>query len=468
MIYLKLILCVFTLLTFNLTAAFSSALAQNTSVQDDAPREKTFNAESFLLGNGMQVVLIPNHRAPVITHMVWYKAGAADEPDGISGIAHFMEHLMFKGSGDLGPGEFSKKVRSLGGNDNAFTSQDYTAYYQSISKDELETVMRMEADRMRDLSPPEEHVTSERQVIIEERRQRIDNNPAALLGEQASSALYLNHPYSDPVIGWKHEMEELSRNDALAWHSRHYAPNNAILIISGDVTLDELKPLAEDIYGSIPSRATPPRRWSTLAPRNAEQRLTLAHPDVQQPQISIALTIPNITDDKQTALAMDILSEIAGGGPTSRLYTSLVVDQKLASSAGFRANTYTRGPGKASLYATPLPGTSPENIITALKAELEKLATKGVTEQEVADAKTRLQDAAILSRDSLTGPAMIFGYGLMSGETIDDIEYWPYDIEALTLNTINQAAATWLSAESLSERQPVISILLPQATPEDK
>jgi zinc protease len=208
-------------------------------------RKKVFNAEHFTLQNGMQVVVIPNHRVPVITHMVWYRVGAADDPVGKSGIAHFLEHLMFKGTDTLAPGEFSKIIRGLGGNDNAFTSQDYTAYFQSISVDHLEKVMTMEASRMRGMNVPAAEVESERQVIIEERRERIENDPRAWLGEQMRYALYPNHPYGTPNIGWQSEMASLTWDDAKGVYDTWYAPNNAILVIAGDVTMEQVKPLAE-------------------------------------------------------------------------------------------------------------------------------------------------------------------------------------------------------------------------------
>lgn len=208
---------------------------------------KLFNAETFTLENGLEIVVIPNHRAPVITHMVWYKVGAADEQQGKSGIAHFLEHLMFKGSGDLAPGEFSKIIRAKGGEDNAFTGHDYTAYYQSIAAEHLEMVMTMEAGRMRGLNPPLDHVESERKVILEERRQRTDDNPSARLAEQMNSLLYINHPYGKPVIGWLSEMADLSWDDAKAFYDRWYAPNNAILIVTGDVTGQQVYDLAKKI-----------------------------------------------------------------------------------------------------------------------------------------------------------------------------------------------------------------------------
>ncbi|MBN9276698.1 MAG: insulinase family protein, partial [Hyphomicrobium sp.] len=218
-----------------------------TSLAQTGPR-----ATEFTLPNGLMVVVVPDNRAPVVTHMIWYRVGAADEPPGTSGIAHFLEHLMFKATEKIGTGEFSKIVSRLGGQDNAFTAQDITAYFQRVSKDRLPKVMEMEADRMVNLKLDEKEVLTERDVILEERRSRVENNPSAILDEQMGAALYLAHPYRIPVIGWEHEMAKLSRDDAMKFYKRFYAPNNAILVVTGDVTPEEVRKLAEATYGKIP------------------------------------------------------------------------------------------------------------------------------------------------------------------------------------------------------------------------
>ena len=214
-------------------------------------RADLFNAETFTLDNGMQVVVIPDHRAPVVTHMVWYKVGSADEVARHSGLAHFLEHLMFKGTPDVPDGQFSYIVARNGGSENAFTSYDYTAYFQNVARDRLELVMELEADRMTNLILSEEDVQTERQVVLEERRMRVDNNPAAILGEQVRAAQFYIHPYGWPVIGWQHEIEALTHQDVIDFYKRHYAPNNAVLVVAGDITADELRPLAEAYYGSM-------------------------------------------------------------------------------------------------------------------------------------------------------------------------------------------------------------------------
>ena len=428
--------------------------------------KKIFNAEHFMLDNGLEIVVIPNHRAPVVTQMVWYKVGAADEPWGTSGIAHFLEHLMFKGSEGLKSGEFSEKIRALGGNDNAFTSHDYTAYFQSIAAEHLETIMTMEAGRMRGMALPPEQVDSERLVILEERRQRTDNNPGAQLSEQIGAAMYPNHHYGIPIIGWFHEMEKLTREDAKSFYDKWYGPNNAILVISGDVTGEQVLELAKKTYGKLPRTEVPERKRTIIPPLAAETTVTLYHETIREPEVQIAYRAPSYRQAPETALALQVLEEIMGGGATSRLYKSLVVDQKIASSAGlsYRADAWD----EASLwvYGGPLPGQTPEAIKKALEDELRKLIASGVTEQEINDAKQRMQSAAIYALDSLTGPAMIFGQSLATGSTIDDVEYWPQDIAQVTPAQILEAAKAYLNPDDYKFRAPVTGYLLPKTAPE--
>ncbi len=430
-------------------------------------RSKVFDAESFTLDNGMQVVVIPNHRVPVVTHMVWYKVGAADEPVGKSGIAHFLEHLLFKGSSQVGgpeilPGEFSKIVRKLGGNDNAFTSQDYTAYFQSIPAQHLEKVMRMEAGRMNGIKPPPDHVLSERQVILEERRQRTDNDPRGQFGEQLSAAAYINHPYGIPVIGWKHEMDALSYEDAYDFYSKWYAPNNAILVVSGDVTPAAVFQMAIDIYGSLPREAVMKRARTQSPPLNSKTTVTLEHPGIREAVVQTLFRAPSAHQNKQESLALEVLAEILGGGPSARLYQELVVKQKRASVAGMSYQSAAWDDGNVMLYASALPGQELNAVKAAYLDVLRQVVQDGVTPEELNDAKMRLQDQAIYARDSLTGPAMIIGYSLATGSTLDDVEYWPYDIAAVTAEQIQQVAKIYLNPDAPYRFPPVSGFLLPQ------
>ncbi|MAE50785.1 MAG: peptidase M16 [Micavibrio sp.] len=430
------------------------------------PTGKVFDARTMMLDNGMQVVVVENNRVPVITHMVWYRTGAADEPRGKSGIAHYLEHLMFKGSEGLEPGEFSRTIRNLGGNDNAFTSQDYTAYFQSIAAEHLETVMTMEAGRMRGLNPPEKEVLSERQVILEERKQRTDNNPQAQFSESMGAALYVNHPYGIPVIGWAHEMESLSWDDAKTFYDRWYAPNNAILVVSGDVTAEAVFDLAKKIYGPLEKVEVPERKRTVSPPLVGKKLLTYSHSSIRQPVYQRRFRAPGYRQNKDHALALQVLEDIFGSGPTSRLYKSLVIDQKLATSAGLNYSAASWGESSISLYATPAPGITMEQIEQAVEAEITKLVRDGVSEDELNDSLNRMQAEAIYARDSLTGPAMVIGYSLVTGSTLDDVEYWPQNIAKVSAAEVQAVAAKYLDASSPDARF-VTGYLLPK-TQEDK
>lgn len=422
-------------------------------------QEKVFNAEYFTLENGMEIVVVPNNRAPVVTHMVWYRVGAADEPPGKSGIAHFLEHLMFKGSLGFGPGEFSKTIRALGGNDNAFTSQDFTAYFQSIASKHLELVMRMEAGRMRGLNPPLKEVDSERKVILEERSQRTDNNPRAKFAEPMAASLFVNHPYGTPIIGWAHEMEGLTWDDAKTFYDKYYGPNNAILVVAGDVTGEDVFELAKKVYGPIPKINLPERTWITSPPLPGSAKVKMEDEGVKQPLVQLATRAPSARQSKQESLALEVLEDILGNGPTSRLYKSIVVEQKLASQASLYYTGNNWDDAQFQIFATPLPGTTADQVKDALKAEIQKVIDNGVTNEELRDAKSRMQDAAIYARDSLTGPAMIIGRALISGSDLDDIEYWPRDIQTVTAKQVQKVASAYLDP---NKNQFITGYLLPK------
>lgn len=419
-----------------------------------------FGPKTFTLPNGLQVVVISNKRAPIVIQMVWYKVGAADEPRGKSGIAHFLEHLMFKGTKTIPSGEFSKIVARNGGQDNAFTSHDYTAYFQRVAKDKLELVMRMEADRMSNLILTEDQVVPERKVVHEERRSRTDNNPGAQLYEQSRAALYLNHPYGQPVIGWAPELSRLGRDDAIAFYRRHYAPNNAILVIAGDVTLETVKRLARKYYGPIPRRKVPPRVRPAEPKQLAARRVQLKSPRVRQPSWSRTFVIPSFRNGREKqGYALQVIAEILGGGATSRLYRTLVVEKKIAVSAGSWYMSDRLDLGEFSISGSPRPGVEMAAFEAAILAELKRVRENGVTVDEFALARNSMLSAAIYARDSLrTGPNVI-GRALASGRTIAEVESWPDRIRAVTLEDVNQAVRTHLHDEAA-----VTSILLPDST----
>lgn len=414
-----------------------------------APSAAVFNPESFVLKNGMQVVVISNRRAPVVSHMVWYKTGAADEPRGKSGIAHFFEHLMFKGTKSVPPGEFSKIIARHGGRDNAFTTQDYTAYFQIVARDKLDLVMRLEADRMRNLVLTDAEVLPERDVVLEERRSRTDNNPGSQLWEASRAALFLNHPYKIPVIGWKHEIERLTTKDALDFYRRYYVPNNAILIVAGDVNAKELKPLAEKYYGVIPRGREIVRNRITEPPHLAGRRVEMGSHRVGRPSISQTYLASSYATAKgNQAYALLVLAEIFGGSSTAQLYRSLVVDQNVASSAGAWFSADALDFGTFGLSASPRPGVSLEKVEAALRAEVKKLLKDGVSEKELKRAVKAMVASAVYARDSLRAAPNIIGRALSTGRTIAEVESWPDRIKAVTVDEVNAAARAVLRAES--------------------
>ncbi len=400
-----------------------------------------YEPETFTLDNGMQVVVVTNRSAPVVTHMVWYKVGAADEPPGLSGIAHFLEHLMFKGTTNVPEGEFNQRIARNGGQDNAFTSWDFTGYFQNIAVDRLPMVMELEADRMTNLVLTEQQVATERDVIIEERRQRIDNNPGARLGEQVMAALYQNHPYGIPIIGWEHEMAALTLEDALDFYRTWYAPNNAVLVVSGDIDADELRPLAERYYGVIPARPVPERVRPQEPDFVSERRVILRHPAVQQRSWSRYYRAPSYRiAEGNDVYALQVLSEILGGGTTGRLYRSLVIDQQIAVSAGsgYSGNDFDRT--RFVAFVSPAPEVEMEAVDAAYDAVVGALLTDGVTEEEVDEARTRLVTGAIYARDSVSGPARALGASLSVGRSIIDVESWPERIAEVTAEDVLRVA----------------------------
>jgi zinc protease len=400
-----------------------------------------FNPATFTLANGLQVVVIENHRLPVVTQMVWYKVGAADDPPGKSGIAHFLEHLMFRGTGETGPGEFSRIVARNGGRDNAFTSWDYTAYHQTVAADRLDLVMKLESDRMANLSITESVVAPEREVIIEERRSRIDNSPASLLNEQMNASLFLNHPYRIPVIGWQHEMATLTQQDALDFYRRHYAPNNAILIISGDVTVDQVRSLAEKHYAPIPRRDVGSRARLREPLHTAARRIVLESDRVREPRLTREYLAPSYTTgDTQHAYALQVLDTILSGGATSRLYRKLVEEEKIAVSAWSSYQPSALDYGSMSIGGQPRADVPLSKMEEAIDLEIARLLKDGVTADEVARAKNQLVSSADYARDSLRRGAMSIGTALAIGLTVNDVETWPERIGAVTPEQVDAAA----------------------------
>ena len=426
-----------------------------------AAQEVEEKVTTFALDNGMEVVVVEDHRAPVVVHMVWYKAGSADETAGSSGVAHFLEHLLFKGTETLEPGEFSRVVAENGGTDNAFTSLDQTAYHQRVAADRLGLMMQMEADRMVNLQLTEADILTERDVIIEERNMRVENDPGALMREQMTAALYLNHRYGVPVIGWPDEMSTLGLDDALAYYERFYAPNNAILIVAGDVTPDEVRDLAEQHYGPLPANPDLPaeRMRPQEPPQLAERRLVMTDPRVAQPYVMRRYLAPEREPGaQQQAAALTLLAEVLGGGQTSVLNRALQFDQQKAIyvSAFYDGTAYDDG--SFGFAVVPAPGVTLAEAEAALDAELAEFMTEGVDPAQLDRIKFQLRAQRIYAQDDVSDIAQRYGNALTSGLTVADVQAWPDALQAVTGEDITAAARAvldrrravtgWLTAEA--------------------
>lgn len=398
---------------------------------------------TFTLGNGLQAVVIEDHRAPVAVQMVWYRAGAADERRGVSGVAHFLEHLMFKGTDTVPSGEFSKIVEANGGSDNAFTSRDFTAYFQRVAADRLDLVMRMEADRMRHLKLTEDDWQTEREVIIEERNQRTDSDPGAIFGEQQQAAQFLNHPYGTPVIGWRHEMEALTREDALEWYRTYYAPNNAVLVVAGDVDPAEVRRLAETWYGPLaPTPGIGPRVRAQEPPQLAERRLSLADPRVSQPYVTRSYLAPERDPgDQKTAAALTILADLLGGSSqTSLLARRLQFEtgQAVYTNAGYDGTAYDDT--TFSISVVPAEGVSLAEAEAAMDGVIGDFLKDGVDAEQFRRVKTRIRAAMIYAEDDIDGLARRYGEALTTGLSVEDVKTWPDVLAAVTEEDVVAAA----------------------------
>jgi zinc protease len=400
----------------------------------------------FTLANGLELVIIPDRRAPVVTHMIWYKVGSADEPAGKSGIAHFLEHLMFKGTAKFPNALFSETVATIGGQENAFTSTDYTGYYQRVPRDKLATVMEFEADRMTGLVLTDAVVLPERDVILEEQNQRVANSPYAQLNEEVQAALYRNHPYGKPVIGWRHEMETLDRDDALAFYRRFYTPNNAIVVIAGDVVVDEVKALAEQTYGKVERRTEIAARQRPQEPEQRSPRtVTLADPRVAQPSMQRNYAVPSYSSSKRgEGPALDVLAQILGGGSNSRIYQALVIEKGIAVNAGAWYQGSALDMARFGVYGTPKDGTTLAQLEAAIDVVIAEFIAKGVTAEELQRTKTKLIADAVYAQDSQASLARWYGVGLTTGSTVDDVREWPNRIAAVTADEVQAAARNWL------------------------
>ncbi|MER9226145.1 insulinase family protein [Mesorhizobium sp. M0664] len=403
----------------------------------------------FLLDNGMEVVVVPDHRAPIVTHMVWYKIGSADEPPGKSGIAHFFEHLMFKATSTHAAGELDRAVAAIGGSDNAFTSYDYTAFHETVVPQALGEMMGFEADRMRNLILNDDVIKTERDVILEERRSRIDSSPQAVLDEEIDATLWQNQPYRIPVIGWMQEMEKLNRTDAMAFYNKYYTPNNAVLVVAGDVEPETVKALAEKTFGKIARGPDLPPRIRPVEPeQNTRRTVTLTDGRVSVPSFTTQWVVASYHTAKPgEAEALDVLSEILGGGNRSRLYQELVVRQGIAAEAGAFFQGTMLDDTNFTVYGAPRGDAKLADIEAAVDAEIARIAKDGVTSDELEKSKDRFVRSMIFARDKQEDMANIYGSTLATGGNVQDVQQWPDRIRKVTADQVKEVAARYLNLD---------------------
>jgi zinc protease len=414
----------------------------------------------FALQNGMQVLVIPDHRAAVVTQMLWFKVGAVDDPPGVSGLAHFFEHMMFRGTKKVPGDQYAQIIAKNGGEENAFTTHDFTAFYEQIAADRLPLAMDLEADRIANLDLSDNNVSTERDVVLEERRMRVDNNPQALVGEQMAAALHLSHPYGRPVIGWPEEVRRIDRPAAQDFYDHHYAPNNAILVVAGDVTADQVRTMAENAYGKVPARELQPRAEFAEPPRLAETRMVVQRPDAKVPIFTRVYRVPSYAQAAPgQAEGFETLAQVLGADETGTLYHTLVEQKKLASDAGASYDGFTRDAAEFTVYGVPRPGVSLEQLEKAIDQVIQGFTAAPPAESDLNRAKTQLIASVTYRRDSQYAMATAYGTALMIGLTVDDVNAWPQRIRQVNGQGVVAAA------RGLLKRDAVTSYLVPQAAP---
>jgi zinc protease len=399
----------------------------------------------------MKIIVKEDHRAPTVAHMIWYKAGSMDEKNGTTGVAHVLEHMMFKGTKNLKPGEFSNRVAALGGRENAFTSKDYTAYFQQIEKSRLEKVMALEADRMANLVFDKDEFAKEIRVVMEERRWRTDDQPIPLTYEALNATALFVHPYHHPIVGWMSDLQQMTVNDAKAWYDHWYGPNNATMVVTGDVDAKRVHALAQKYFGGIPRKPRQPTKSHEEPPQHGVKRVTVRAP-AENPYVALAFKAPTLRDiDKDDdAHALDVLAAVLDGYDNARLNAKLVRTDKVANSVGAGYSNIARGPVFFMLDGTPARGTTTEQLEKLLRAEVERIAKEGVSEDELKRVKTQLIAGQIYKRDSIFGQAMEIGVMEMSGHSHNDIDRIIEKLKTVTSKQVQAVAQKYFSDDRLT------------------
>lgn len=408
-------------------------------------------AQEFMLKNGMKIIVKEDHRSPTVAHMVWYKVGSMDEQNGTTGVAHVLEHMMFKGTKTLKPGEFSKRVAALGGRENAFTSKDYTAYFQQIEKSKLEAVMALEADRMANLIFDKDEFAKEIKVVMEERRWRTDDNALSLLHEALNAAVFAAHPYHHPIVGWMDDLQHMTVQDAQAWHDRWYAPNNATMVVAGDVDAAQVHALAEKYFGKIATKTLPQNKPQNEPRQLGIKRLTVKAP-AENPYVALAFKVPALRDVEKDddAHALEVLSGVLDGYDNARLNAKLVRTEKVANMVGAGYSANARGPVLFILDGTPVQGTSTEQLEKLLRAEVDRIAKEGVSEQELQRVKTQLVAAQVYKRDSIFGQGMEIAVMEMTGLSHTQIDRVIEKLKVVTPQQVQAVAQKYFGDDALT------------------
>jgi zinc protease len=437
-----------------LVAAF---LACVSALAGQAAQERT-------LPNGMKVIVREDHRSPIVVSMVWYRAGSMDEISGTTGVAHVLEHMMFKGTEKVPVGEFSRIVARAGGRDNAFTSRDYTAYHQQLHKSKLPLAFELEADRMANLAFSEEEFGKEMRVVMEERRTRTEDEPHALLMEQLMSSIYAAHPYRWPVIGWMNDLENMRLEDARNWYRKWYAPNNATLVVSGDIVPDEVFGLAEKFFGPIPPRPLPLRKPQEEPRQLGIKRITVKAP-AELPYLVMAYRVPVLRDVQADwePYALSMLSGVLDGGDAARFARELVKKLRIANSANASYDAVNRGPGLFVLDGIPAAGKKIDDVETAFREQVRRLIDQGIDEEEMKRVRAQVVSEQVYARDSVFYQAMRIGMLETIGLPHDSAELQVKKLQEVTVEQVRAVARKYLVDDNLT-----VAVLDPQPLPAGK
>ena len=406
------------------------------------------------LDNGLRVLLLEDHRSPIVSLQLWYRVGSRNEARGATGIAHFLEHLMFRGTPTHGPGEYAKIVERNGGQDNAFTSQDVTSYYVDIAADRLDLVLALEADRMQNLTLDPKIVDSEREVVTEERRTRTEDDPGGALGEEVSALAFRAHPYGQPIIGWAVDLKRITREEIRAFYKTYYAPDNALLVVAGDFKTEAVLAKIKQLFGPIPRGPEPPKVLAVEPEQSSERRLLVQRP-AELPIVYIGYPVPN--QQSPDAAALDLLSVVLSGGRSSRLYRHLVYERQLALEAGGDYSYFSFDPNLFWFYATPLPGQTPETLEKELLGEMEQLKKEPVGDDELKRAKNQIEAGFVFQDDSVHKRATLLArFELIGGFALKD-QYLD-KIRAVTTADLQRVAQRYFTADKKN-----VGILLPKS-----